>query len=118
MSFIDLNNILKGESKFSTRFGKLIQEATQLEESHGGKYQITSYPPGVGYKSHTDCTLNSEEARDRYATFLVYLNDLGADGGGETTFPGKFELLTIQIKYIQNFNLFRYLDIRSRIKEN
>lgn len=78
-----------GESKFSTRFGKLIQEATQLEESHGGKFQITSYPPGVGYKSHTDCTLNSEEARDRYATFLVYLNDLGADGGGETTFPGK-----------------------------
>ena len=76
-----------GESKFSTRFGKLIEEATQMQESHGGKFQITSYPPGVGYKDHTDCTLDSTEERDRYATFLVYLSTLGANGGGETKFP-------------------------------
>ena len=75
-----------GESKFSTRFGKLIEEATQLQETHGGKFQITSYPPGVGYKDHTDCTINSNEERDRYATFLVYLNTLGQDGGGQTKF--------------------------------
>lgn len=70
-------------------FGKLIQEATALEESHGGKFQITSYPVDVGYKSHTDCVLGSSDPRDRYATFLVYLNDLGPDDGGETTFTGK-----------------------------
>jgi prolyl 4-hydroxylase len=58
-----------------------------LNETHGGKFQITSYPSEVGYKDHTDCMVDSNEERDRYATFLVYLNDLGADGGGETLFP-------------------------------
>lgn len=76
-----------GESKFATLFGKRIEEATQLNETHGGKFQITSYPNQVGYKEHTDCMLNTEEQRDRYATFLVYLNDMGADGGGQTVFP-------------------------------
>lgn len=59
-----------------------------LEETHGDKFQITSYPEGVGYKSHIDCIVSSEDNRDRYATFLVYLNDIGADGGGETSFSG------------------------------
>lgn len=77
-----------GESKFSKIFGKRIEEATMLNETHGGKFQITSYPNEVGYKDHTDCVLESDDKRDRYATFLVYLNDLGADGGGETIFSG------------------------------
>ena len=76
-----------GESKFSTIFGKRIEEATMLNETHGGKFQITSYPFEVGYKDHTDCVVDNKDERDRYATFLVYLNDLGADGGGETVFP-------------------------------
>lgn len=76
-----------GESKFAAIFGKRIHEATQLDESHGGKFQITSYPFDVGYKEHHDCILDNKDSRDRYATFLVYLNDLGADGGGETVFP-------------------------------
>lgn len=75
-----------GESKFSKVFGKRIQEATQLEDSLGGKFQITSYPYDVGYKEHTDCMLKSNGRPDRYATFLVYLNDMGADNGGETLF--------------------------------
>lgn len=75
-----------GESKFSRVFGKRIEEATKLEETHGGKFQVTSYPFGVGYKSHMDCMLESNGRPDRYATFLVYLNDMGADNGGETLF--------------------------------
>jgi prolyl 4-hydroxylase len=75
-----------GESKFSKIFGKRIEDATMLNETHGGKFQITSYPFDVGYKDHTDCVIDSNEQRDRYATFLVYLNDLGADKGGETIF--------------------------------
>jgi len=38
-----------GESKFATIFGKRIEEATQLNETHGGKFQITSYPFQVSY---------------------------------------------------------------------
>lgn len=75
-----------GESKFSKIYSRRIEEATQLNETHGGKFQITSYPFGIGYRAHHDCLLDSDEQRDRYATFLVYLNDLGADGGGETNF--------------------------------
>ncbi len=75
-----------GESKFSKVFGKRIEEATMLNETHGGKFQITSYPYNVGYKEHTDCILETSEKRDRYATFLVYLNDMGAENGGETLF--------------------------------
>lgn len=77
-----------GESKFSTILGKRIEDATRLNETHGGKFQITSYPFDVGYKSHTDCVVSDQiEKRDRYATFLIYLNSLGAEGGGETVFP-------------------------------
>jgi hypothetical protein len=59
-----------------------------LNKTHGGKFQITSYPKGVGYSSHTSCVPDSSEERDKYATFLVFLNEMGADGGGETVFPG------------------------------
>ena len=37
-----------------------------------------------GYKKHTDCTLNSAELRDRYATALVYLQNVPR--GGATIF--------------------------------
>ncbi|CAH1789269.1 unnamed protein product [Owenia fusiformis] len=73
-----------GESRFSHSFGKRVYEATGLMASNGGKFQITSYPEGVGYKTHTDCTLNTEK-RDRFATILVYLDDV--EEGGETNFP-------------------------------
>jgi prolyl 4-hydroxylase len=59
-----------------------------LNETHGGKFQITSYPKDVGFDSHTSCIIDSNEERDKYATFMVFLNELGADGGGEALFPG------------------------------
>lgn len=40
-----------------------------------------------GYKSHTDCTENSDDKRDRMATVLVYLDTVSE--GGETDFPGE-----------------------------
>ncbi|XP_070564959.1 uncharacterized protein [Ptychodera flava] len=73
-----------GESKFSTRFENQVEQATGLPPSNGGKFQITSYPAGVGYKTHTDCVLGSTDKRDRYATVLVYLQDVH---GGYTIFP-------------------------------
>lgn len=40
----------------------------------------------IGYKTHTDCMEDSDEKRDRFATILVYLQDV--EDGGETKFPG------------------------------
>jgi len=74
-----------GESKFSTMFAERIQKATGLKLENGGKFQITSYPQGVGYKNHTDCIVNHSDKRDRFATILVYLRDV--EQGGETKFP-------------------------------
>ncbi|XP_031556482.1 probable prolyl 4-hydroxylase 7 [Actinia tenebrosa] len=84
-----------GENKFSTAYAERIQDATGLKQQNGGKFQITSYPIGVGYKSHTDCIVYEKgkgELRDRYATVLVYLQDV--EEGGETEFP----LLGIKVK--------------------
>eukprot|EP00117_Sycon_ciliatum_P011973 scpid71910/ scgid13220/ Prolyl 4-hydroxylase subunit alpha-1; Procollagen-proline,2-oxoglutarate-4-dioxygenase subunit alpha-1 len=74
-----------GESKFSYDMDRRIEEATGMPASHGGKYQITSYSTGVGYKTHTDCRVESRDKRDRVATVLVYLNDVPS--GGHTIFP-------------------------------
>ena len=40
-----------------------------------------------GYKTHTDCIVGHHDNRDRFATILVYLQDV--EKGGETQFPGK-----------------------------
>ncbi|XP_013420882.1 prolyl 4-hydroxylase subunit alpha-1 [Lingula anatina] len=74
-----------GESKFSKVFEHHVEQATALKKENGGKFQITSYPLGVGYKKHTDCVVGSQEKRDRFATILVYLQDV--EKGGETKFP-------------------------------
>jgi len=39
----------------------------------------------VGYKNHTDCVVEYNDKRDRFATILVYLRDV--EEGGETKFP-------------------------------
>lgn len=38
----------QGESPFSTILSKRIEEGASLQPSHGGKFQITSTPKGVG----------------------------------------------------------------------
>ncbi|CAF3878324.1 unnamed protein product, partial [Adineta steineri] len=80
-----------GESPFSTLLSKRIEEGTELQSTHGGKFQITSTDKGVGYKAHRDCTLDGLK-QDRYATFLAYLNTVME--GGET----EFQDLEIKIK--------------------
>nr|CAB3260540.1 uncharacterized protein LOC100175515 [Phallusia mammillata] len=73
-----------GESPFSTRYSEQVEKYTGLDQRNGGKFQVTSYPENVGYKLHTDCTIENPDTRDRYATILVYLNDVVK--GGETEF--------------------------------
>ncbi|XP_019636225.1 PREDICTED: uncharacterized protein LOC109478849 [Branchiostoma belcheri] len=81
-----------GESKFSATFERRVAAATGLKVENGGKFQITSYAQGIGYKSHTDCVVGSRDQRDRFATILVYLQDVPE--GGET----KFTELGIAVK--------------------
>lgn len=55
--------------------------------SHMEKLQVLRYRPGQEYKAHHDaCMDNCDSGRnmDRYATVVVYLNDVAA--GGETEF--------------------------------
>ncbi|RUS69165.1 hypothetical protein EGW08_023073 [Elysia chlorotica] len=74
-----------GESKFSTNVAGRLQQSMGLKPENGGKFQITSYPLGKAYKTHTDCTIGSVDKRDRVISVLMYLND--AEEGGETKFP-------------------------------
>lgn len=73
-----------GESRFASIFEQRVKQAMGLKPENGGKFQITSYPQGIGYKAHTDCTENSNDKRDRMATVLVYLDTVSE--GGETEF--------------------------------
>lgn len=73
------------ESRFSTQFEDRVFQGTGLKPSNGGKFQVTSYPEGIGYKTHTDCILNNQDKRDRFGTILVYLQDV--EEGGQTEFP-------------------------------
>jgi len=84
----------RGDSKFSEIFEEQVEKATGLSKVHGGKFQITSYNANVGYKTHTDCT-EDDEIRDRFATILVYLQDVKE--GGETKFP----VLGISVKPVK-----------------
>ena len=44
-----------GESPFSTLLSKRMEEATNLQSSHGGKFQITTTEKGVGKLSALVC---------------------------------------------------------------
>ncbi|XP_064647850.1 uncharacterized protein LOC135500354 [Lineus longissimus] len=73
-----------GESRFTSLFDQRVERSTGFRTENGGKFQITSYPVGIGYKTHTDCREGADK-RDRFATILVYLQDV--EEGGETKFP-------------------------------
>lgn len=54
----------------------------------------------AGYKKHTDCTIGAQDKRDRFATILVYLDDV--EEGGETKFPGRLNTYLLnKWKYLQ-----------------
>lgn len=74
-----------GENYFSKMYEQRVKQSMGLHPENGGKFQIISYPKGIGYKKHTDCIENSSDKRDRMATVIVYLDTV--EKGGETRFP-------------------------------
>ena len=75
------------DSPAAQRLSERVEADTGLQRANGGKFQITSYPLGVSYDLHEDCSVGSPELRDRVGTLLIYLSDVPDGGGGETTFP-------------------------------
>ena len=47
-----------GESPFSHTFTDRIHSATGLKPEHGGKFQLTSYPTGIGSIESLHCYSN------------------------------------------------------------
>ena len=81
-----------GEAPFTARLERRIAATTRLRTSHGGKWQLTQYPPGVGYSAHTDCMQGNGHRfvseRDRHGTILMYLSDASSGlESGATVFP-------------------------------
>ena len=84
---------------FSSKFSKkllLFDKNHQISKDDVGCYRSewvhlyyfnVLYFPFVGYKTHTDCR-EDDDKQDRFATILVYLDDVAV--GGETKFPGKY----------------------------
>mmetsp|Transcript_130017 Transcript_130017/g.404427 ORF Transcript_130017/g.404427 Transcript_130017/m.404427 type:complete len:567 (-) Transcript_130017:139-1839(-) len=69
-----------GDIRFTAEFEQRVQRLFGLSPAAGGRFQVTSHPPGTGYGGHADC---SGKAVDRAATVLVYLADAE---GGQTRF--------------------------------
>ena len=80
------------EAPFTARLERRIAAATGLRISHGGQWQLTQYPAGIGYSAHTDCMQGNGRRfvseRDRHGTILIYLSDASSGlAGGATEFP-------------------------------
>lgn len=50
-----------GESRFASVFEHRIREAMGLQPENGGKFQITSYPPGIGIWKDSNLKLRKFE---------------------------------------------------------
>ena len=71
-----------------------VEKILGIDRSHFEQLQVVHYGPGKQYKEHwdacvseylKDCDRNVENSGQRYATFIIYLND--NYGEGETCFP-------------------------------
>lgn len=73
---------------------KKLEKLLCINKNNFEELQVVYYKPGKQYKEHwdacisedvTDCDNLVKKAGQRYATFLIYLNDVSE--GGETCFP-------------------------------
>jgi prolyl 4-hydroxylase len=78
------------------RLEDIAQRMSGMPPSHNEAFQVVRYEPGQYYREHYDacvpedapmCRVDAEGHGLRFATLLVYLNDLPEDAGGETHFP-------------------------------
>lgn len=85
------------EHPISKRITNKVEEVIGIDRSHFEDLQVVHYTKGQQYKEHFDacnenniknCDGDVIESGQRYATFIVYLNDDFM--GGETCFPHYF----------------------------
>jgi prolyl 4-hydroxylase len=84
----------RGQTPLITDIENRIADATGTPIENGEGLQLVHYPPGCYYKSHHDfyppnyagSQKEIERGGQRLATFMIYLNTVPKDGGGETSF--------------------------------
>ena len=74
-----------GAHPLVARLRRRLSVAARVSASHAEPLQLARYRPGEQYGLHLD--VDPLGAVPRYATMLVYLNNLPAGAGGHTTFP-------------------------------
>ncbi len=83
----------RGENKLIQRIETRLSELIGCPINHGEPIQILNYAPGAEYKPHVDYFDPKQPGNtkilamggQRYATIIMYLNDVAA--GGSTVFP-------------------------------
>ena len=80
------------------RISERVSEVLGIPMSHFEDLQVVHYRPGQQYQAHYDacvgddpqkCDRNVKDSGQRYATFIIYLNDDFT--GGETEFPTRVD---------------------------
>ena len=94
-----MNNVRTSHNTFLPKSHKVVKDIYEklsniinIDEDHFEQLQVVRYKPGQLYKAHWDACWEKDKCHDfmkkgdnRYATFLLYLNDDFT--GGETNFP-------------------------------
>ena len=83
----------RGENDLIRRIEHRISELLSVPVSHGEPIQVLNYAPGAEYKPHFDYFDPANPGNEsilkmggqRFATLVIYLNDVAA--GGSTVFP-------------------------------
>lgn len=93
------NGFIEDEANpVAKRISERVSRVLGIPSSHFEDLQVVHYTPGQQYKAHYDacpeedvgkCDRNVQASGQRYATFIIYLNDDFA--GGETEFPKRVD---------------------------
>lgn len=86
------NTFISRDEEIIKKIYKKLSKIIGISSNHFEQLQVVRYKPGQEYKAHWDSCWEKDKCKEflkmggqRYATFLLYLNDNFS--GGETEFP-------------------------------